>query len=466
MATDLQIIDGFERLRQAFLRENPGYLDFEGSVWDEDPPADRILAAWLQARADSEAQTGEQRRRIRALIRAIRGGTSAAYAPTPEDEAQIAEGRIVLERLPELERERLWPLGDPPRERTMGEEARLWQRKLDMTPLRAWRLMERLGRPVVVGEAPVRRLLWRLGMIEEQTGREQDLCHLQSVAEKIGVLTSLPLEALGRLLRWQSQGERNWEGGRLCGAEPRCVACPLGGGCAYARFHPLSAERVADSRPPLALEPLRRQIIANKQDQMTEAELLATLLQGGSGSLGAYELAEALIARFGGLKGLERARVVELTAVRGINRARAIQIKSALELGRRFAARALRAGDPIGCSEDIWQAFRSRFRDLTQEHFVILLLDSKNRVIHDHVVSKGTLTGSAAHPREVFQEAIRQAAASIILMHNHPSGDPSPSPEDRAVTTRLREAGEILGIKVLDHIILGADDYYSFTDES
>ena len=87
-------------------------------------------------------------------------------------------------------------------------------------------------------------------------------------------------------------------------------------------------------------------------------------------------------------------------------------------------------------------------------------------MIHDHVVSKGTLTGSAAHPREVFQEAIRQAAASIILMHNHPSGDPSPSPEDRAVTTRLREAGEILGIKVLDHIILGADDYYSFTDES
>ncbi len=126
---------------------------------------------------------------------------------------------------------------------------------------------------------------------------------------------------------------------------------------------------------------------------------------------------------------------------------------------------ALAPGDPIRCSEDIWRAYRGRFRNLPQEHFVIVLLDSKNRILRDHIVSKGSLTGSMAHPREVFQQAIRHAASGVILMHNHPSGDASPSREDKDVTDRLKEAGEILGIRVLDHVVLGADDYYSFKDE-
>jgi DNA repair protein RadC len=125
----------------------------------------------------------------------------------------------------------------------------------------------------------------------------------------------------------------------------------------------------------------------------------------------------------------------------------------------------LRPGEPIACSNDVWRAYRARFLYLPQEHFVIILLDAKHRVITDQIVSKGTLTGSLAHPREVFAAAVRHAAAGIILLHNHPSGDPAPSHDDRSVTRRLKEAGEILGIKVLDHIILGADRFYSFSDE-
>jgi DNA repair protein RadC len=395
----------------------------------------------------------------------------AAGRLTPEDEKLLRRGRAWPQRIAAARRRALWPLADRPAERSAAEMVRAWRAALPgLTGLRAWRFAGYLGLPVLVPEAPLRRALWRLGLLEQFPDSPGAPEAVQAVGEKMAALTGLTMPLTAVLLRWLTTRNGGlhgavWSGGGWCAARPRCGECPFRPACAWARFHP-AGTATPDSERRRPLEPIRRRIAENHQDQLQDVELLAALLQGGnSGCGGAFELAEALLRRFGGLNQLDRASAAQLAEVRGISQGRALQLKAALELGRRLASRSLQPGDPVSCSEDIWRAYRGRFRHMPQEHFVVVLMDAKNRVIHDHIVSKGSLTGSLAHPREVFQEAIRHAAAGIILLHNHPSGDPHPSGEDRAVTIRLREAGELLGIRVLDHIILGADGYYSFTDE-
>lgn len=140
------------------------------------------------------------------------------------------------------------------------------------------------------------------------------------------------------------------------------------------------------------------------------------------------ELAEHLLQHFGGLAGLERVPLAELLETRGISRARATRLKVALEIGRRRAARALKTGDPITCSKDIWRAYRGRFTHLPQEHIIVVLLDVKNRIIHEHIVSKGTLTRSLAHPREVFAQAVRPLRRRPDRASQPPQLRPHPQP--------------------------------------
>jgi DNA repair protein RadC len=209
----------------------------------------------------------------------------------------------------------------------------------------------------------------------------------------------------------------------------------------------------------------RERLFARGPSTLSDAELVALTLRTGSRGAGVGELAAGLLARHGGLSGLARSDLRELTRVQGIGRTKAASLAAALELGRRVARRRLREGDAVKGPEDVFRHFHPRLRDAAQEHFCVLLLDGRHRVLGEEVVSLGTLTASLVHPREVFRPALRACAAALILVHNHPSGDPEPSPEDRSVTERLARAGELLGIPILDHVVVAERGFRSLRDE-
>jgi len=191
---------------------------------------------------------------------------------------------------------------------------------------------------------------------------------------------------------------------------------------------------------------------------------VALLLRTGARTGGALQLAVRMLEGPGGLRALAAAEVGELEGLPGLGPAKAASLAAAFELGRRGAARRLERGDVLRGPGDVHRHFAARLRDVACERFLVLLLDGRHRVLGEATVSQGTLTASLVHPREVFGPAIRRSAAAIVLVHNHPSGDPTPSGEDRSVTARLREAGELLGIRVVDHVIVAERGYHSFEE--
>jgi DNA repair protein RadC len=198
---------------------------------------------------------------------------------------------------------------------------------------------------------------------------------------------------------------------------------------------------------------------------LSDAELVALLLRTGERGADALAVAEELLARLGGLRGLAGAARGELRSVAGVGPVKGASLEAALELGRRVATRRLRVGDVVLGPEDVFRHFHARLRDAPHERFLVLLLDGRHRVLREVVTSQGTLTASLVHPREVFRPALREAAAALILVHNHPSGDPAPSREDREVTERLARAGEILGVPVLDHVIVAEHGWASLREQ-
>ncbi|MEN8185487.1 MAG: DNA repair protein RadC, partial [Myxococcota bacterium] len=184
---------------------------------------------------------------------------------------------------------------------------------------------------------------------------------------------------------------------------------------------------------------------------LSDSEILALLLRTGARESDGVTAAEGLLEQLGGLQGLVRAGGGQLRGP-GIGRARSASLEAALELSRRLATRRLRRGDPLSGPDEVFRHFHARLRDLAHECFAVLLLDGRHRLVKEALISQGTLTASLVHPREVFRPALREAAAALVLVHNHPSGDPTPSREDRDVTARLARAGELLGIPVLDHV--------------
>ncbi len=209
----------------------------------------------------------------------------------------------------------------------------------------------------------------------------------------------------------------------------------------------------------------RERLLAKGSEALSDAHLLAILLRTGRRDSSAVQVAMELLDRMGGLGGLAGCGVEELCAVPGVGPAKAAQLRAALELGRRSLAIPLSTGTRISSSADLFKHFHPALRDMKHEIFKVVLLDAKNTVVKETTVSEGSLTLSIVHPREVFALAVRESAAAVIFLHNHPSGDPTPSHEDRRLTDRLVAAGELLGIRVLDHVIVGDGRYVSFADE-
>lgn len=217
-------------------------------------------------------------------------------------------------------------------------------------------------------------------------------------------------------------------------------------------------EMPADERP-------REKLIKYGAERLTDAELLALIIRVGNDRRTAVELSQDLINKFGGLKALNYLSINELKELKGIGDTKAAQIKAVVELGKRLASLEREERDLIRTPGDVVQLLMPELRYLTQEVFKVVLLDIKNQVIAIPLISKGGLSSSIVHPREVFKEAIKRSAAAMILAHNHPSGIPEPSREDISITKRLLAAGEIMGIDVLDHVIIGDGIYYSMREE-
>ena len=193
-------------------------------------------------------------------------------------------------------------------------------------------------------------------------------------------------------------------------------------------------------------------------------ELLAVVLGSGSRAQGTLALANALLAHVGGLHGLTRASVVDLEAVAGIGPARAAQVLAAVELGRRTLLRRTAERPRLTSPGQLATYLLPQYGASPVEQFGIVMLDSQHRVIRIRIVSIGSLDSTIVHPREVFREAASASAAAIVLFHNHPSGDPTPSIDDLLLTKRIIEAGDVMGIDVVDHLILADQRYISLLE--
>ena len=228
-------------------------------------------------------------------------------------------------------------------------------------------------------------------------------------------------------------------------------------GAPISEYTPMIRDLPVDLRP-------RERIIYTGAGSLSNAELVAIILRMGGRGENVIRMAERLLSQFGGLPGLAQASFDELCHVHGIGTAKAAQIKAALELGRRLLATAPHERPQVRSPADVANLLMLEMGLLEQEHLRAVLLDTKNVVLRVANVYAGNLNTAVVRVGEVFREAIRANCASIIVVHNHPSGDPTPSPEDVRVTEQLVEAGKLLDIEVLDHIIIGGSRYVSLKE--
>jgi DNA repair protein RadC len=208
----------------------------------------------------------------------------------------------------------------------------------------------------------------------------------------------------------------------------------------------------------------RERMLRQGAHVLSHAELLAILIRTGSAAESAIELAQRILGASGDIRNLVNMKVEQLTQIKGIGPAKAIQIFAGIELGRRISTSSPMHVVTIHSPEDAANVVMEDLRYLQTEHFVVLYLNVKNVVIAKETISIGSLNASIVHPREVFKAAIQRSSASIVCFHNHPSGDPTPSPEDIQMTKRLTEVGTMIGIPLLDHIIIAGPKFTSLKE--
>lgn len=222
--------------------------------------------------------------------------------------------------------------------------------------------------------------------------------------------------------------------------------------------HPIKSW-AADDRP-------REKLITKGKKALSNAELLAILIQSGNKNESAIDIAKNILAQCNNnLIDLSKLSIKDLTRINGIGSAKAVSIAAALELGSRRLEAEAATKQKISSSKDVFNLFYPVLSDCTYEEFWILLLNRANKVIGKFCISEGGLTGTVADPSKIFKIAIENKAVGIILCHNHPSGNLSPSDSDNSITRKLKEGGKLLDISILDHIIIGDEKYFSFADE-
>ena len=310
----------------------------------------------------------------------------------------------------------------------------------------------------LAGDEETARFLWRLGWLgRARAGRARDrrVAEVAAAAAREAGLSGLEAALLLRLF---AAGDRGLGIEPVCGEMPRCSTCELGGAC---RFRLEAAGRPEPARTERPAERLRRE----GEDALTAAELLALVLSGKGLAEGeALALARRLVGQAGSLRELAARPLAELAAAEGMDGDLAGRVRAALGLARRWNVEERALGRQFKGGADFLEFFAPQLRDVRQETFLVVLLDQKNRYLGHEAVSTGTLTGTLVHPREVFRPAIRGAAAAVAFVHNHPSGCPEPSRDDREITARLLEVARVVGVRVLDHVVLGEGRYFSFAE--
>ncbi|MFC5558165.1 DNA repair protein RadC [Ureibacillus thermophilus] len=209
----------------------------------------------------------------------------------------------------------------------------------------------------------------------------------------------------------------------------------------------------------------RERLIKQGPQSLSNVELIAILLRTGTKQESVLSLANRVLTYFEKLHELKYATLEEIMSIKGIGQAKAVQLLAAIELGRRLSQKQIDSRFAVRSPKDAASYLMPEMSSLQQEHFVALYLNTKNQVIHKQTIFIGSLNSSIVHPREIFKEAIKRSAASIICAHNHPSGNAAPSPEDIEVTKRLQEAGYIIGIELIDHLIIGDHQYFSLKEQ-
>lgn len=222
-------------------------------------------------------------------------------------------------------------------------------------------------------------------------------------------------------------------------------------------YHARIKDWPADERP-------REKLLKRGAQALSDAELLAILIRTGTGKMTALDLARKIITQEKGLLRLARISAQELMRMKGIGQAKAVELLAAFEIGRRVQGSSPEETVIIRSPEDAAQRVVPMLRDKPHEVFIVLLLDSRNGLTHEQELTVGTLNASLVHPREVFKLAIDHRAASVIVAHNHPSGNPEPSAEDIAVTRQLADAGKVVGIPLHDHLIVAGESFTSLAE--
>lgn len=209
----------------------------------------------------------------------------------------------------------------------------------------------------------------------------------------------------------------------------------------------------------------RERLIQHGAESLSEAELLAIILRTGDGKHSALDLAHQMLKHCHGLRGLDATSIAELCEIHGVGPAKAAQIKAAIEIGRKLAGTPAPDRRQLQTSQEVFNYLHERLRNQPREVFIMLLLTVKNKLLKEQKLFEGTLNQTQVTPREVLKAAINGKAASVIFVHNHPSGEPLPSVDDREMTKQLVAACKTAGIAVLDHVIIGDGKFFSFADE-
>ena len=487
---DIQTVDCFERLHRHLLRHDPGIQKQLAAIgpWRyRTQDASFFITHLVALISGLDERTAEGRRRIRRFIVEI--GESHGDNPIP-DHLVVREAAEPLHKpLSETQRERLARCVDNLRELTArGRPAGLafdiemnrlenladrvaWVRQFFpcLTALNAWRFLSRIGYPVLVPDRPCQTFLFRLGLLSDVRATQPGQLDAARVGEELArSLKRSELELSIWIQAFTGSLPDISPRVALCRRSPQCKPCPLQPYCSYYRYQRPAAEDTTAPLPVKKWRPKdrpRERLVQYGAHAMEDSELLAIVLRTGAGGLNVIDLARVLLEKFGDLQSIEEATLEELRSIRGIGPMKAVELKAVFELGRRLAYRPFQPGDTFTSSDDVYRSYHGRFSRMKQEEFVLLMLNKKNQVIRDEVISRGGLDMSIVHPREVFKAAIKASSAAVIFVHNHPSGDPTPSHDDYVITRRLHEAGHLLQIEVLDHIIVGDGSYYSFADE-
>jgi DNA repair protein RadC len=483
MPDDLQIIDTIERIKAWLLAQRPQLSEIAQRRL-EDFQADHAIGYYkellLAALTGADARAPSQLRQLSRVVRRWEEAPEQSRHDIIAEDQPVFHARMGrarrqavvegLEALDQIEgdaRQAGRSLGQRLRDASHPEEARKFLRKMApaIKGLDAYRVLAAWNWPLILPDSRRQTLFFRLGALPRQASSAQGMARMVELGETIQRLTSEPLQTLD-LMTGVFTGALSGFPRPLarCAVRPRCDDCPASSGCEHFKHR----EKPSGDEPRATIKDWdvhrrpRERLARHGPERLSDAELLAILLRTGTAKATAMELSHQILKRFGGLKGIDEAILAEICAAKGVGPVKGVTLKAAFELGKRLVREADDPGEFIHTSYDIFRRFQHRFGNVKKEEFHLLCLNTKHEVIHESMISLGSLSSNVVHPREAYRDAIRQAAAAVVFVHNHPSGDPAPSEQDQEVTRRLRESGKVLGIQMLDHVIVGQNRYYSF----